>query len=119
MTTICFPDGLCTRITVSCVPPMLFQCAPGAQSFADCACVDPRIVVPPPTVSCIPPLIWNGTACVPVTPAPPPVTKCELSISFAANEATNPTLVSATQDAQCTAEGSAIALAIMISRLLK
>lgn len=123
MPTICFADGLCTRITASCTPPLLFKCAPGARSLADCGCVadPPIIVVPPPTVTCIPPLLWNGTACVPLTPEPPPippVPKCEVSFSFTANVPADPLIVSATEVPQCTAEATAIAMAILISRIL-
>ena len=53
----------------------------------------------------------------PVTPKEPPAAPCLIAISYPAGSPDSPTISSLSNE--CTAEGSAIAMAILIARILK
>jgi hypothetical protein len=136
-TLVCFTDPApyCVRVTVSCVPPLLFHCPPGATGLADCACSDPNLVVPPPTVSCIPPLLWNGTACVPETcpagqvpvgstpegrlicGAPPPATTvCQLAVTYKSDIPASAQI--SAPPPGCDQAGVELAIAVILAKML-
>lgn len=96
------------------------------------------ICVGPPTVSCVPPLLWNGTRCQcqdgslpigfsgagalcavppPPTPVVPPA-QCTVTVGYAANAPGTPT-VAKPADAACDPGMVAALLAAALARALE
>ena len=92
------------------------------------------ICVPPPTVSCIPPLLWHTTRCecgdgsMPIgfadgraicaSPPPPPVIpQCSVTISYAANDPNVPQIVKPS-DMACDAIGLQLAILAALAHLV-
>jgi hypothetical protein len=114
------------NLSCSCVLPPDFRCPDGSEHVGDGICVRP------PTVSCVPPLLWSGSQCVCpnggrfyaiidgrglCTEPPQLPVVCGVTVHY---NRTSPSDVWAATptDAACDAAGLELALAVLLARLL-
>lgn len=89
------------------------------------------ICVPPPTVSCVVPLLWNGNACVCQDGSPPvgshlkpdgsaicaPAATCTMTVTYPSDKPATATL-HGPGGARCDAAGAELALAALLAKRL-